>query len=200
VVSFYDIIEQVRRWGGQPVVLKYQLDGRTEGGVTLRDAQAPNAITAESTLPDEFIPFKPLERLYQADGPLNALGMGYRRTWGFIAQTYITLKRLISGLISPKNLMGPVGIITVSYHIVSQQPLVNYAYFLGLISATIAVINFLPIPPFDGGLIVLMLIEKVKGSALTERTQGIVAYAGWVLVLLLLIYVTFNDIVRSFFS
>jgi regulator of sigma E protease len=200
VVSFYDIIEQVRRWGGQPVVLKYQLDGRTEGGVTLRDPQAPNAVTVESTLPDEFIPFKPLERLYQADGPLNALGMGYRRTWGFIAQTYITLKRLISGLISPKNLMGPVGIITVSYHIVSQQPLVNYAYFLGLISATIAVINFLPIPPFDGGLIVLMLIEKVKGSALTERTQGIVAYAGWVLVLLLLIYVTFNDIVRSFFS
>jgi regulator of sigma E protease len=200
VASFYDIIEKVRRWEGQPVVLKYRLAGRAEGGVTLRDPQAPNAITVESTLPDEFIPFKPLERLYQAQGPLNALGMGYRRTWGFIAQTYITLKRLISGLISPKNLMGPVGIITVSYHIVSQQPLVNYAYFLGLISATIAVINFLPIPPFDGGLIILMLIEKVKGSALTERTQGIVAYAGWVLVLLLLIYVTFNDIVRSFFS
>ena len=106
--------------------------------------------------------------------------MGYRRTWTFIAQTYVTLTRLIGGLISPKNLMGPVGIITVSYQIVAQQPLVNYIYFLGLISATIAVINFLPMPPFDGGLIVLMLIEKVKGSALSERTQGIVAYAGWV--------------------
>ena len=105
--------------------------------------------------------------------------MGYRRTWTFIAQTYVTLTRLIGGLISPKNLMGPVGIITVSYQIVAQQPLVNYVYFLGLISATIAVINFLPIPPFDGGLIVLMLIEKVKGSALSERTQGILAYAGW---------------------
>lgn len=200
VASFYDIIEKVRSWEGRPVTLEYQLDDRTRGGVTLPAALGANAITVESTLPDEFIPFKPLERLYQAKGPLDALSMGYRRTWSFIAQTYITLKRLIGGLISPKNLMGPVGIITVSYHIVSQQPLVNYAYFLGLISATIAVINFLPIPPFDGGLIVLMLIEKVKGSALTERTQGIVAYAGWVLVLLLLIYVTFNDIVRSFFS
>jgi regulator of sigma E protease len=200
VTSFYDIVEKIRSWEGRPVVLEYQLDGRIQGAVTLAPTQAANAVTVESTLPDEFIPFKPLERLYRADSPLHALEMGYRRTWGFIAQTYITLKRLISGLISPKNLMGPVGIITVSYHIVSQQPLVNYAYFLGLISATIAVINFLPIPPFDGGLIVLMLIEKVKGSALTERTQGIVAYAGWVLVLLLLIYVTFNDIVRSFFS
>jgi regulator of sigma E protease len=122
--------------------------------------------------------------------------MGYRKTWSFIAQTYITLRRLIGGLISPKNLMGPVGIIRVSYQIVAQQPFVNYLYFLGLISATIAVVNFLPIPPFDGGLIVLMLIEKIKGSALSERTQGILAYAGWAMVLALLVYVTFNDIVR----
>jgi regulator of sigma E protease len=139
-----------------------------------------------------------MERLYQARNPVHALSMGYHRTWTFIAQTYITLKRLISGLISPQNLMGPVGIITVSYQIVAEQPLVNYVYFLGLISATIAVINFLPIPPFDGGLIVLMLVEKVKGSALNERTQGILAYAGWAMVLLLLIYVTRNDIGRIF--
>ena len=96
--------------------------------------------------------------------------------------------------------MGPLGIITLSYRIVDQQPMVYYAYFLGLISATIAVVNFLPLPPFDGGLIVLMLIEKIKGSALTERTQGFVAYAGWAFVLALLVYVTFNDIVRSFFN
>jgi len=159
-------------------------------------AQAPNV---ESTLA-EPVPFKPLDRLYQAKDPANAIGMGYRRTCTFIAQTYVTLARLFGRMISPKNLMGPVGIITVSYQIVAQQPLVNYIYFLGLISATIAVINFLPIPPFDGGLIVLMIIEKIKGSALSERTQGILAYAGWAMVLLLLVYVTFNDIVRSFFS
>jgi regulator of sigma E protease len=200
VSSFYDVAEKIRRWDGRPVVLEYRLPDGSTGGVTLPAVRPPKAITVESYVPEGLIPFKSLERLYQADSPLRALGMGYRRTWTFIAQTYITLKRLVSGLISPKNLMGPVGIITVSYHIVSQQPLVNYAYFLGLISATIAVVNFLPIPPFDGGLIVLMLIEKVKGSALTERTQGIVAYAGWVLVLILLVYVTFNDIVRSFFS
>jgi len=96
--------------------------------------------------------------------------------------------------------MGPVGIITFSYRIVAEQPLINYAYFLGLISATIAVLNFLPMPPFDGGLVVLMIIEKIRGAALSERAQGIVAYAGWALVLVLLVYVTFNDIVRTFFS
>ncbi len=199
VSSFYDILDEIKRWEGRPVVLRYQLSGDVAGGVTLQTARAENAVTVKSMLA-EAIPFQPLDRLYQAKGPINALGMGYRRTGTFIAQTYITLKRLTGGLISPKHLMGPVGIITFSYRIVTEQPLVNYAYFLGLISATIAVINFLPVPPFDGGLVVLMLIEKVKGSALNERTQGIVAYAGWVLVLILLIYVTFNDIVRSFFS
>ena len=199
VSSFYDIITEVRRWGGQDVRLEYQLDDEAEGGRTLSVAGAERPITVGSTL-TEMLPFGPLEELYRAKGPLAALAMGYRRTVMFIAQTYVTLKQLISGLVSPKHLMGPVGIITFSYRIVAEQPMINYLYFLGLISATIAVINFLPVPPFDGGLVVLMLIEKIKGSALSERAQGIVAYAGWVLVLALLVYVTFNDIVRTFFS
>jgi regulator of sigma E protease len=118
----------------------------------------------------------------------------------FIAQTYVTLRRLIGGLVSPKDLMGPVGIITLSYRIVADRPLVYYVYFLGLISAAIAVFNFLPLPPLDGGLVVLLLVEKIKGSALSQRMQAIIAYAGWTLIGTLILYVTFNDIVRNFFS
>jgi len=199
VTSFYDVITEVRRWQGQPVTVQYRLDEQAEGGVTLPVTLTGQPPRVASVLA-EVVPFKAMDRLYRAKDPVSALAMGYRRTCTFIAQTYVTLARLFGRLISPKNLMGPVGIITVSYQIVAQQPLINYMYFLGLISATIAVINFLPIPPFDGGLIVLMLIEKVKGSALSERTQGILAYAGWAMVLLLLIYVTYNDIYRSFFS
>ncbi|HOV76796.1 MAG TPA: site-2 protease family protein [Sedimentisphaerales bacterium] len=199
VTSFFDIINEVSRWEGPSVTLQYQLDGAVEGGVTLPTAAFKNAITIRAELA-EAVPFKPFEKLYRAKNPIDAMAMGYRRTLGFIAQTYVTLARLLRGLISPDNLMGPLGIITVSYRIVAEQPLVNYAYFLGLISATIAVMNFLPLPPFDGGLIVLMLIEKIKGSALTDRTQGLVAYVGWGLVMVLLVYVTFNDIVRSFFN
>ncbi len=199
VSSFFDIIAEVERWQGQPVTLQYQVDGEVEGGVTLPTEQGKLTASVKSLLA-ETVPFKPLERLYQAQNPIDAVTMGYRRTLGFIAQTYVTLARLLKGLIGPDNLMGPLGIITLSYRIVAQQPMVYYAYFLGLISATIAVVNFLPLPPFDGGLIVLMLIEKIKGSALTERTQGIVAYAGWLFVLALLVYVTFNDIFRSFFN
>jgi regulator of sigma E protease len=153
----------------------------------------------ETTLA-EFIPFENLERTYKAAGPVDAVMMGYKKTIMFIAQTYVTLKRLIGGLVSPKDLMGPVGIITLSYRIVADRPFVYYVYFLGLISAAIAVFNFLPLPPLDGGLVVLLVVEKIKGSALSERVQAIIAYTGWTLIGSLILYVTFNDIVRNFFS
>jgi regulator of sigma E protease len=64
----------------------------------------------------------------------------------------------------------------------------------------IVVFNLLPWPPFDGGLVMLVMVEKIKGSPLSERVQAIMIYSGWVLVGALIIYVTFNDIIRSFFS
>jgi regulator of sigma E protease len=198
VSDFYDVIQQLHQHRGQNVQIDHRLEDGTTGRAILDTnvAQEPIAVRPIA----EFIPFASLERLYRATGPVRAVAMGYRKTVMFITQTYVTLKRLIDGIISPKELMGPVGIIAFSYHIVAEQPMVYYVYFLGLISASIAVINFLPVPPFDGGLVVLLLIEKVKGSALNERTQGVIAYTGWILIGTLLLYVTFNDIVRNFFS
>ena len=197
VSNYYDIIKAVRQWDEQPVSLEYRRGANIEGGVTLQVSGAHKPVQLESeTL--GLIPFKPLEKRYQADGVIDALGMGYRRTVMFVVQAYLTLRRLLGGLLSPKLLMGPVGIMVSSYQIVAAQPPIYYPYFLGLISASIAVLNLLPVPPFDGGLIVLMLIEKIKGSALSEKSQGILAYAGWMLVLALLLYVTFYDLVRTF--
>jgi len=198
VSSFYDIIKEIRQYAGQRIKIDY-LDGQMPGSVTLDVSGSKEIVTVKSTFA-QYIPFKPLEIPYRASGPIHAITMGYGRTVMFIAQTYVTLKRLIGGAVSPKHLMGPVGIMAFSYRIVAEQPLVDYAYLLGLISAVIAVFNLLPLPPLDGGLIILLLVEKIKGSALSERTCGIVAYAGWVLIGSLLLYLTFNDVVRNFFS
>lgn len=196
VASFYDIVAEARRWDGQAVTLEYQLAGQAEGGVTLRQPTAEAGIVIESMTQTQ-LPFKGLERLYKANNPLEAIEMGYRRTVMFVAMTYVTLQRLIVGMLSPKLLMGPLGIMVSSYQIVASEPLVYYVYFLGLIGASIAVLNLMPMPPFDGGLIVLMLVEKIKGSPLSEKAQGILAYTGWIAVLALLIYVTFNDVIRT---
>jgi regulator of sigma E protease len=199
VSNFYEIVREIRRYGGERITINWRVDEEIAGSVALNVDKNVEGITVKSAF-SEIIPFDDLKRTYKAGGPIDAIVMGYRRTVMFVAQTYVTLRRLIGGLVSPKNLMGPVGIITLSYRIVAEQPLVYYVYFLGLISAVIAVFNFLPLPPLDGGLVVLLLVEKIKGSALSERVQGIIAYVGWALILTLILYVTFNDIVRSFFS
>ncbi|MHC4681048.1 MAG: M50 family metallopeptidase [Planctomycetota bacterium] len=199
VSNFFDVAREIGKYPGERITIDYRLSDEEAGAVAMYVSGGRDFFPAECTFA-EIIPFDSLKRTYKAGGPVDAVVMGYRRTVMFVAQTYLTLKRLLGGLVSPKNLMGPVGIITFSYRIVSEQPLVYYVYFLGLISAVIAVFNFLPLPPLDGGLVVLLLVEKAKGSALTERVQTIIAYAGWALILTLILYVTFNDIVRSFFS
>jgi regulator of sigma E protease len=196
VSSFYDIIREIRKYpAGDKIAIEWRIDEEKAGSCTLTIGNSDKLITVNPDLA-VGIPFAAMERLYKATGPINAIAMGYQKTIMFIAQTYVTLKRLIGGLVGPKNLMGPVGIITFSYRIVSEQPAVYYIYFLGLMSAVIAVFNFLPLPPLDGGLVVLLLIEKIKGSAISEKVQTIVAYTGWSLIMLLFLYVTFNDILR----
>jgi len=199
VSNFFDIAREIRKYTGQRITIEYRLDEQVAGDVSMNVPGEEDIYNVKCDIA-EPIPFKPLERNYKANGPADAVVMGYRKTVMFIAQTYVTLRRLIGGLVSPKDLMGPVGIITLSYRIVADRPLVYYVYFLGLISAAIAVFNFLPLPPLDGGLVVLLLVEKIKGSALSQRVQAIIAYAGWTLIGTLILYVTFNDVVRSFFS
>lgn len=196
VSNFFEIIREIKRYAGERITIDWRLDEQTAGSVALDVGTGEESITVKSIFV-EYIPFERLERPYKASGPVDAVVMGYKKTVMFVAQAYVTLKRMVSGLISPKNLMGPVGIITFSYRIVSEQPLVYYVYFLGLISAVIAVFNFLPLPPLDGGLVVLLLVEKIKGSALSERVQAIIAYTGWTLIGSLILYVTFYDIVRN---
>jgi len=199
VSNFFDIAREIRKYAGQRITIDYRLDEQVAGAVFMNVPGQEDVYTVTCDMA-EPIPFKPLEKIYKANGPADAVVMGYRKTIMFIAQTYVTLRRLVGGLVSPKDLMGPVGIITLSYRIVADRPLVYYVYFLGLISAAIAVFNFLPLPPLDGGLVVLLLVEKIKGSALSQRMQAIIAYAGWTLIGTLILYVTFNDIVRNFFS
>jgi len=199
VSNFFDIAREIGKYAGQRITIDYRLNEQVAGAVFMNVPGSEDAYTVRCDIA-EPIPFKPLEKIYKANGPADAVVMGYRKTVMFVAQTYVTLKRLVGGLVSPKDLMGPVGIITLSYRIVADRPLVYYVYFLGLISAAIAVFNFLPLPPLDGGLVVLLLVEKIKGSALSQRVQTIIAYAGWTLIGTLILYVTFNDIVRNFFS
>jgi regulator of sigma E protease len=192
VSSFFDIIAALRKSAGRQVDIRWQKGGDS-GVVAFQVPSGDEGITFRSALV-RTIPFDDLRRLYKADSPLQAIVMGWKRTELFIKQAVVTLGQLISGALSPRTLSGPLGIVTATYRIASEGHISFYFYWLGLLSATIAVMNLLPLPILDGGLIVLMLIEKIKGSPISQRTQAALNYAGLAIIVGLMVYVTFNDI------
>ncbi len=131
----------------------------------------------------------------KADGPIDAAAIGTVKTKEFIQQTYITLLRLFQGSVGVKNLRGPVGIVDEGSRIASRGT-AYYLFFLGLISVNLAVLNFLPIPIVDGGLMVFLLIEKLKGSPASPKVQIAVSLIGLVGLACIFLYVTYNDISR----
>ena len=191
VSDFYDVIRVIRHNRGQRISIDYRVDDQNAGSVVLDIPSQYDFITAKTQI-DAFVPFEQLRELYKASGPVEAVGMGIKKTKTFIVQTVITLKRLFSGAVSPTTLSGPLGIVTASYSIASQS-LAYYVYFLGLISSCIAVMNLLPLPIVDGGVIVLLIVEKIKGSPLSHKVQGIISYVGLVFILGLFGWLLWND-------
>ncbi len=197
VESFFDVIEQLRNTSGPNISIKWQNQQSDTGQAELPVGEFDKLVTIKGVM-EEAIPFELLERIYKAEGPLIAIGMGFYEMAGYVKHAALTLRQFFGGQVSPKNFLGPVGIVKISYDIVKSKPLTYYIYFLGLINAFIAVFNLIPILPFDGGHVVLLGIEKIKGKPVNERIQAGMVYVGVVLVVVFALYLTFNDIVRLF--
>jgi regulator of sigma E protease len=125
----------------------------------------------------------------------EALALGTTCSLDLVKQLYVTLKRLLTGEVGAKNLGGIVRISQVSYQAAQRGPS-WFWYFLALLSINLAFVNLLPVPVLDGGHLLFLLIEKVKGSPVNTRVLGYSQIIGLVLVLLLVLFVTYNDILR----
>jgi regulator of sigma E protease len=134
----------------------------------------------------------------RADGIGQAVSFGAIETRDFILQFYLTLKRMVTRDVSPTNLMGPVGIFQAGTHFASKGG-DWLLWFLAMISANLAVVNFLPIPVVDGGLFVFLVAEKIKGKPISERTQAVAQYVGLALLLSIFLFVTYQDIANFAF-
>jgi len=131
----------------------------------------------------------------KASNPLQAAYWGVTETRDFILQFYLTLRRMVAGSVSPNQLMGPLGIFVGGARF-AFKGWDWLLWFLSMISANLAVVNFLPIPIVDGGLFTFLILEKIKGRPLSARTQLIAQYVGLAFLAGVFLFVTYHDLLR----
>lgn len=136
----------------------------------------------------------PRRYLNQHSNPFSAIWAGTMQTYYFVAKTYVTMQRLIfTRSVGVEHMSGPVGIVHIGSQI-ARASKIDMLYFLALISANLAVINFLPLPIVDGGHMVFLFIELIKGAPVSLRTQVVTQMLGLVLIGTLFILITFQDV------
>ncbi|MFC1579219.1 RIP metalloprotease RseP [Pseudomonadota bacterium] len=192
-----DWVDYVRQRPGQVIELQYQRDGE------LRSAQiVPEPLVEESgeTIGRVGVgvelPEMPQELLRRFDrGPLEALGASLERTGDLVVFTLSSIKKMLVGLISPKNLSGPITIAKVA-SASAKSGLEAYISFLALLSVSLGVLNLLPIPVLDGGHLLFYFAELLAGRPVPEKIQALGYQVGLFLVLSIMILALYNDFSR----
>lgn len=130
-------------------------------------------------------------------GFINAIKYSFQKFYAIVRQLVLTLKELFTGGVSVKDLSGPVGIYSVVDE-TKEAGFSNIIYLIALLSINVGFMNLIPFPAFDGGRILFLIIEKIKGSPVKAETENLIHSIGFFLLLALIIFVTFNDIIRLF--
>jgi regulator of sigma E protease len=197
LASFEDLRQTVLSSAGRAIPLTVWRDGETltlditpkerdtdngEGGferrVMIGVAGAPLYVPATET-----------------PAPWTALAYGVERMWMVITQSLTGLASILTGAIGADNLQGPLGIAQISSETASQG-LINFIALIGIISTAIGLLNLFPIPILDGGHFVAFVIEAVRGKPPSPAVMQIAMSIGLGLILLLMVFATYNDIMR----
>lgn len=137
--------------------------------------------------------------IFRTQNIAQAAVVGLRCSLKMAEDVYLTVRRMLSRELSAKHLGGILQIGDTAIEI-SKIGFTKLLFFLALLSINLAILNILPIPVLDGGHLLFLLIEKIKGSPVSERVMGYSQVFGLVVLLTLMAFATYNDIRKLFFS
>jgi regulator of sigma E protease len=199
----------------KPRAVTFKLDGKIGGWptafITVQDvpAESIELTTEKSDKPikitpeidqDRFYPergliFQALRRKLPPLGLVEAVSRGWDETIETVVNVFFLFRGMFQGRIGGDAVGGVIPIAQVTYQMASAgwTPLIG---FLGSLSVGLAVLNFLPIPPLDGGQFTILVIEKIRGRPLSEGAQNVVSIIGLVVVLGLILIVNGRDIIK----
>ncbi|MFP4224180.1 MAG: site-2 protease family protein [Phycisphaeraceae bacterium] len=178
---------------GVALTLELPVSERSREQVTL--PISAEALAAVDWAPPSGVGFQPMMNRVAGENIIDSAKIGVEKTVQSMTQVYLTLARLFQGTVKPEHLRGPAGIVHEGTRF-AQQGWEYALFFLGIISINLAVINFLPIPIVDGGHMVFLLIERIKGSPPSATVQAVASYVGLALLALVFVVITYHDIAR----
>lgn len=144
---------------------------------------------------DRFIPVQTMKEIRQTSKPLEAFKLGARETYESAGKVLFFLKKLATGGISPTKLGGPLSIAYVANQQASLG-ISRFLLFLTLISANLAIVNFLPIPVLDGGHMMFLTAEAIRGKPVDEKWLIRLSVMGLIFVMSLMLFVISLDVLR----
>ena len=145
-------------------------------------------ISSNEEMPDEFL-------VIIKKGPIESFVLGIKETYIFTVLILDSIGKMITGSISAENIGGPIQIAVLSGS-AAKAGLVSFISMIALLSINLGLINLLPVPILDGGQLVLIAAEKIKGSPLSPGFVEFAYRIGLFLVIGLMAFAVFNDITR----
>ncbi|MCR8932861.1 MULTISPECIES: sigma E protease regulator RseP [unclassified Pseudomonas] len=194
--DWQQVVDTVRTRPDTRIMLRIERDNaQIDVPVTLAargESKAPSGYLGAGVKAIDWPPEMIREVSY---GPLAAIGEGARRTWTMSILTLDSLKKMLFGELSVKNLSGPITIAKVA-GASAQSGVADFLNFLAYLSISLGVLNLLPIPVLDGGHLLFYLIEWVRGRPLSDRVQGWGIQIGISLVVGVMLLALVNDLGR----
>lgn len=196
LADWQQLVDQVRGLPGKSITLQIERQGQQlDVPLTLAargEGQALAGYMGAGVAGGEWPPSMLREVRF---GPLEAVVEGAKNTWAMSVLTLNSLKKMLFGELSVKNLSGPITIAKVA-GASAESGLSDFLKFLAYLSISLGVLNLLPIPVLDGGHLLFYLVEWVRGRPLSERVQGWGMQIGISLVIGVMLLALVNDLSR----
>jgi regulator of sigma E protease len=188
VSDWYEIREEFRKYYmGEEISLTY-MRGTSEDTIQINTLKA----LEESVVSSYSIGISPMTEFKF----FQSIGNGFRETFATVGQVIMTLDLLFfNDQVGVSDLSGPVGIFDMT-RTYALGGFINLLWWVGFISANIGFVNLLPLPALDGGRLIFLIFEGITKKPVNRKVEGYIHTAGFLLFMLLFLYITFNDVIR----
>lgn len=136
---------------------------------------------------------------YMDDSIGAMIAYGFTETWNVIALIFEALAGMFTGSVGVDQLGGPIAVFAVTDSVVQTSGLIGILGLLGTLSANLGLVNLIPIPGLDGGKLLLNILEGIRGKKLSQDKEIVITLIGAGFLLLLMLFVTWNDLRQFFF-